>query len=62
MHKIEAHDLTIGQSFSYGENELPVNVVTEVHLVDDECHYVFLYVDPSSHSHAHVADHTPVWV
>jgi hypothetical protein len=59
----QCHQLQPGQRFSFDPDPNPVNVVTDVDLIDKEGNVRFLYYDGDGNDlHGHCADHTAVWV
>ncbi len=56
----EAHDLQVGQTFSFEPNGRPL-IVDSIGIIDYEGHDLVLYRDDDG-LHGHYRDHTPVWV
>ena len=63
LHQVETHSLHPAHIFRYQKDaKEPVGIVTEIGIIDDEFHVLFLYRTPYYELHAHIADHTPVWI
>jgi hypothetical protein len=58
----EAHDLKVGQSFAFDQNQPPACLVDTVGMIDDDGFMVFLYYMTDSVLHQHGMSHEDVWI